>query len=252
MVLEYAALCWSSTAASCFRRGHVGHRSSYCRISTYVVENRERVLGVILTHGTKTTWGVAVFAEEVDRAGLRHPSDPRPGERQARRARSEGKASLNEVLPARPWCWAPHHRVPGGMPQYPDGVGLVCTPRWDRGSHRGFQAGPDPDRLSGDRDAAVCRTGKERVLLLLSDSTNADVPGFAAPERSVGEESRGYLRARPGAIIVASFASHIHRIQQVMDIAARHGRSAAVVVEVWSRTSTSLRTWATSRSPKVL
>jgi ribonuclease J len=71
--------------------------------------------------------------------------------------------------------------------------------------------------------------GARGTLLLLSDSTNADVPGFTQPERSVGRALERIFALAPGRVIVASFASHIHRIQQVMDTAARHGRSLAVI-----------------------
>jgi ribonuclease J len=71
--------------------------------------------------------------------------------------------------------------------------------------------------------------GSKGVLLLLSDSTNADTPGFTVPERSVGRALEGIFALAPGRVIVASFASHIHRIQQVMDTAASHGRSLAVI-----------------------
>jgi ribonuclease J len=71
--------------------------------------------------------------------------------------------------------------------------------------------------------------GRKGVLLLMSDSTNADRPGFTRPERSVGESLESIFALAPGRIIVASFASHIHRIQQVLDTAARHGRSVAIV-----------------------
>jgi ribonuclease J len=71
--------------------------------------------------------------------------------------------------------------------------------------------------------------GSKGVLLLMSDSTNADTPGFTRPERGVGQALEGIFALAPGRVIVASFASHIHRIQQVMDVAARHGRSLAVI-----------------------
>ncbi len=71
--------------------------------------------------------------------------------------------------------------------------------------------------------------GQSGVLLLLSDSTNAESQGFTEPERSVGRSFDAIFAQAPGRIIVASFASHIHRIQQVMDTASRFGRSVAVV-----------------------
>jgi ribonuclease J len=71
--------------------------------------------------------------------------------------------------------------------------------------------------------------GRKGVLLLMSDSTNADGPGFTSPERGVGQRLDSIFALAPGRIIVASFASHIHRIQQIMDTSARHGRSVAII-----------------------
>ncbi|HTW98090.1 MAG TPA: ribonuclease J [Acidimicrobiales bacterium] len=70
----------------------------------------------------------------------------------------------------------------------------------------------------------------EGIRLLLSDSTNAEEPGFAKSERSVGESLRPIFAERAGRrIIVACFASHIHRIQQLMDAAAATGRRVALL-----------------------
>lgn len=66
--------------------------------------------------------------------------------------------------------------------------------------------------------------GKQGVLALLSDSTNAERPGFTMSESEVGETFVNYFRQAKGRIIVASFASNIHRIQQVIDVAKIYGR----------------------------
>ncbi|MBD5560863.1 MAG: ribonuclease J [Clostridia bacterium] len=66
--------------------------------------------------------------------------------------------------------------------------------------------------------------GKQGVLALLSDSTNAERPGFTMSESEVGETFVNYFRQAKGRIIVASFASNIHRIQQVIDVARIYGR----------------------------
>ncbi|HWB35707.1 MAG TPA: ribonuclease J, partial [Rugosimonospora sp.] len=60
------------------------------------------------------------------------------------------------------------------------------------------------------------RLGALGVDLLLSDSTNAEVPGFVSPEREIGPVLDGIFRSARGRIIVASFASHVHRVQQVL------------------------------------
>ncbi|MGI8647246.1 MAG: RNase J family beta-CASP ribonuclease [Acidimicrobiales bacterium] len=73
------------------------------------------------------------------------------------------------------------------------------------------------------------RLGREGVDLLLVDSTNAEVPGFVTPEREIGPVLDQLFRAAPRAIIVASFASHVHRVQQVLNAAAAHRRKVAFV-----------------------
>ena len=72
--------------------------------------------------------------------------------------------------------------------------------------------------------------GKKGVLALLSDSTNAERPGSTMSEKSVGESFELLFRkAGRRRIIVATFASNIHRVQQIMDVAAARGRKVAVV-----------------------
>ena len=77
--------------------------------------------------------------------------------------------------------------------------------------------------------AGFSRLGDEGVDLFLVDSTNAEVPGFVTPERQIGgvlDQVIGKARQR---VIVASFASHVHRIQQVVDVAHTHGRRVTFV-----------------------
>ncbi len=76
---------------------------------------------------------------------------------------------------------------------------------------------------------AFARLGEEGVDLFLTDSTNAEVPGFVRTERDIEPTiDRVFARAER-RIIVASFASHVHRIQQVLDVAAAHDRQVAFV-----------------------
>ena len=70
--------------------------------------------------------------------------------------------------------------------------------------------------------------GNKGVLALLMDSTNAERPGMAMSERKVGDSLEREFKGCDQRIIVASFASNVHRIQQVFDIAAKHGRKVAV------------------------
>jgi ribonuclease J len=76
---------------------------------------------------------------------------------------------------------------------------------------------------------AFARLGEEGIDLLLSDSTNAEVPGFVAPERQISGVLGQVFAKAEKRIIVASFASHVHRIQQIVDAAQEHGRKVAFV-----------------------
>ena len=73
------------------------------------------------------------------------------------------------------------------------------------------------------------RLGTEGVDLLMSDSTNAEVPGVVTSERDISAVLNEMFGATQQRIIVACFASHVHRVQQVLDAAAAHGRRVAFV-----------------------
>jgi len=75
----------------------------------------------------------------------------------------------------------------------------------------------------------LAELGREGVLLLCGDSTNADRPGFSPSERVVGPHLEEVFSRAEGRIIVTSFASNIHRVQQVIDAAAALGRKVALV-----------------------
>ncbi|SFB55472.1 ribonuclease J [Amycolatopsis marina] len=77
--------------------------------------------------------------------------------------------------------------------------------------------------------AGFSRLGDEGVDLFLVDSTNAEVPGFVMPERDIGPVLDDVIRRVDQRVIVACFASHVHRVQQVLDAAANHGRRVAFV-----------------------
>jgi ribonuclease J len=86
---------------------------------------------------------------------------------------------------------------------------------------------PLDGRLTDLREFA--RLGKEGVDLFLVDSTNADVPGFTPLERSIGPVLDQVIARAPRRVIVASFSSHVHRVQQVLDAAHSNGRRVALL-----------------------
>jgi ribonuclease J len=118
----------------------------------------------------------------------------------------------------------------------PDAVAVVL--HTDHGAivHTGdFKLDPTPidDRTTQlDRLAELGRAG---VALLMSDSTNAERPGSTPSERTVGASLRQIVREAPGRVIVTSFSSHIHRLQQVADAAAAAGRVVSVIGRSMSR-----------------
>ncbi|MGO4593411.1 ribonuclease J [Leifsonia sp. 2TAF2] len=86
---------------------------------------------------------------------------------------------------------------------------------------------PLDDRITDLR--AFARLGEKGVDLFLADSTNADVPGFTPLERSIGPVLDTVIARAPRRVIVASFSSHVHRVQQVLDAAAANGRRVALL-----------------------
>lgn len=199
---------------------------------TYVVENREKVRGVLLTHGHEDHVGALPYLlKEVDAPvygtkltlGLVNAKLGEHG--------LQGKVSLNEVNPGRNLKLGPFEiEFLEVCHSIPDGVGLGIHTPVGVVVHTGdFKLDQTPIDCRVTAMQRFAELGRKGVLLLLSDSTNSDSAGFTRPERSVGESLEGIFALAPGRIIVASFASHIHRIQQVMDVAARHGRSVAVI-----------------------
>ncbi|RZU65743.1 ribonuclease J [Microterricola gilva] len=86
---------------------------------------------------------------------------------------------------------------------------------------------PLDGRLTDLREFA--RLGKSGVDVFLVDSTNADVPGFTTPERSIGPVLDQVISKATKKVVVASFSSHVHRVQQVLDAAHANGRRVALL-----------------------
>jgi ribonuclease J len=111
-----------------------------------------------------------------------------------------------------------------------DGIGLAIDTPVGTVVHTGdFKLDPSP--LDGEPPDyhRFAELGEHGVLLLCSDSTNVDRPGHTRSEIDVGDALRGHFGQAPGRVIVATFASHIHRIQQVLTLAAEHGRRVALL-----------------------
>jgi ribonuclease J len=112
----------------------------------------------------------------------------------------------------------------------PDSVGLAVRTPVGTVVHTGdFKLDQTP--LDGRLPdlARLADLGAEGVLLLLSDSTNVEHPGITPSERTVGAQLDGIFRQATGRVLVTTFSSHIHRMQQVIECAVRYGRKVALV-----------------------
>ncbi len=119
----------------------------------------------------------------------------------------------------------------------PDGVGMII--RTDVGTivHTGdfkFDQYPIDGKLT--EFAKIAEAGKEGVLALFCDSTNAEEKGYTLPERDVGKTLHEKFTQAGKRIIVATFSSHIHRIQQVLDVARQLDKKVAIAGKTMLKT----------------
>jgi ribonuclease J len=112
----------------------------------------------------------------------------------------------------------------------PDAVGICIETAAGRVFHTGdWKLDHTPiDGLRTDV-GRLAELGNRGIDLLLGDSTNAERPGFTESERVVGEAFRQIIPTRSGRVLISSFASNIHRMQQAIDVAASSGRKVSVV-----------------------
>jgi ribonuclease J len=198
----------------------------------YILENRDKAVAVILTHGHEDHVGGLPYL-------LRELLLPVYGTRltlglvngKLGEHGLQGKVELNEITPDDRVSLGPFvleflevcHSIP-------DGVGIAIHTPVGTVVHSGdFKLDQTPVDCRVTAMPRFGELGSQGVLLLLSDSTNAESVGFTQPERSVGRSLDTIFAQAKGRIIIASFASHIHRIQQVIEVAARYQRSVVVV-----------------------
>ena len=146
-----------------------------------------------------------------------------------------GLAAVTALTEAEPGA-APHDLGPFRVSfvrmahSVPDSTAVVVETEAGRVLHTGdWKLDHTPvDGLKTDV-GALAALGNRGVDLLLGDSTNAERPGMTGSERLVGEAFRQLIPLRTGRIVIASFASNIHRVQQAAEVAIAQGRKVAVV-----------------------
>jgi ribonuclease J len=199
---------------------------------SYVFEIADKIQGIFLTHGHEDHIGALPFLlDQVKAPVYGMPLTLGFVEDKLEEFGMLGEADLRQIEPRVPVECGPFTVEPIHVTHsIVDAVGFAIRTPLGVVIHTGdFKIDHTPiDRKSTDlkRFAAY---GEEGVLLLVSDSTNAVVEGYSRSERVVGEGLDSIFNRVKGRIVVTTFASHIHRIQQIVDTAAKHGRKVFFV-----------------------
>ena len=200
---------------------------------SYLVERAEKIRGILITHGHEDHIGALPFIlpqipTEVFAPRLAHGLiSAKLKERRATR-----EFTSTPIDPGVPYQFGQHFaarwfRVCHSIP---DAMGIAVSTPLGTVIHTGdFKIDHTPvDGRTFDL-TALAGYGAAGVLLLLSDSTYAEVPGYTPSEKVVGEALDRAISEAPGRVMVATFASLVSRVQQVVDAAERHGRKVSIV-----------------------
>lgn len=199
---------------------------------TYLIENKELVKGIVLTHGHEDHIGALPYV-------LKEVNVPVYGTKLTL-GLVKDKLKENEVSNAKLVTIRPRDSIKLGSAfrveffrvshSIPDAVGLAVHTPVGTILHTGdFKLDQTPVDGQVTDFARIAELGKKGVLVMLSDSTNVERPGYTFSERAVGDAFDEIFRNAESRIIVATFASNVHRIQQVINSAAKFGRKVAIV-----------------------
>lgn len=199
---------------------------------SYVLDNADKVRGIIITHGHEDHTGALPYLlKDLDRKIPIYATKLTLGLIEGKLAEHKIKnAKLCEIKPGQAIklgsitaeFFSVNHSIP-------DAVGVFFQSPAGNVLHTGdFKLDQSPiDGVHTDF-GALARFSKIGVDLMMSDSTNAANPTFTPSEAEVGKTLDRIISQAQGRVIVASFASHIHRMQQICDAAVRNGRKVAV------------------------
>ena len=199
---------------------------------TYVLENADKLRGIIITHGHEDHTGTLPYLmKDLDRNVPIYGTKMTLGLIEGKFAEHKIKnAKLVEIKAGdqiKLGCFtaeffAVNHSIPGA-------VGVFFQSPAGNVLHTGdFKLDQTPiDGVTTDF-AALSKFSQIGVDLMMSDSTNAQNPNFTPSEAEVGKELAKIIAQAKGRVIIASFASHIHRMQQICDAAVANGRQVVV------------------------
>jgi ribonuclease J len=199
---------------------------------SYILQNRERLRGIVITHGHEDHTGALPYL-------LRDLGTPVPvlGSKLTL-GLIEGKLAEFDIRKPKLRLVKPGMHVTLGAFGFdfvptnhsiPDSLALIIRTPVGTVLHTGdFKFDQTPIDGRGTDFAALTKAGRDGVLLMLSDSTGAESRGFTRSEREVGDTLHRIISAAKGRVIVASFSSHIHRVQMVCDAAVDAGRKVVV------------------------
>ncbi len=199
---------------------------------SYAVAKRDGFRAVLLTHGHEDHIGALPYLLRTTRIPVY--GTPLTLALVAEKLREHNLLETADLRPMKP-----HDRIEAGpfriepirvTHSIADGIGLAIDTPVGTIVHTGdFKLDPSP--LDGETPdyKRFTELGEHGVLLLCSDSTNVGRPGHTRSELDVGVALRERFQRASGRIVVATFASHIHRIQQVLTLAAEHGRRVALL-----------------------
>lgn len=199
---------------------------------TYVLENEEKLRGIVVTHGHEDHTGslpyllqdlnnkVPIFSSKLTLGFIEGKlSEFRIRAPKFREVKGGSHVNLGGISLD---FFSMTHSIPGAL-------GVFIRTNQGTVMHTGdFKLDQTPiDGVTPDY-AAISRFAKQGIDLLLSDSTNATVPGFTKSEAEVGPNLLHAIKNAPRRVFVASFSSHIHRLQQICDAARKCGRKVVV------------------------
>lgn len=199
---------------------------------TYLVENKENIRGIIITHGHEDHIGALPYVLQQINAPL-YGTKLTMGlvDGKLKETKFKRNIAMNVVKPPATV------KIGNFMVDFirvnhsiPDAVGLAIHTPLGVICHTGdFKLDQTPvDGRTADLHK-FAELGSRGVLVLMSDSTNAEREGYTMSEKVVGNTIEDIFRTAPGRIIVATFASNIHRIQQIFDSAHKFNRKVSVV-----------------------